>query len=73
VDVMARAPQVAGVSTRLVYSYVRSVRTDPNSGALARAPFDVPHNITSVFSRSFARFISTSASFRYASVVHTHR
>jgi len=67
VDVMARAPQVAGVSTRLVYSYVRSVRTDPNSGALARAPFDVPHNITSVFSRSFVRFISTSASFRYAS------
>ena len=67
IDLIGRAPEIAGVATRVVYSYVESTRTDPNTGILARAPFDVPHNLTAVVSRSFAGALSTSASFRYAS------
>ncbi len=67
VDVIGRAPTIAGVSSRLVYSFVRSERTDPNSGAMTRAPFDVPHSLTAIVSRPVLRWITTSASLRYAS------
>jgi hypothetical protein len=66
-DVIARAPSIAGVSTRVVYSFVHSERTDPNTGTIARAAFDVPHSLTAVATRQVMRWITASASLRYAS------
>jgi len=67
VDVIARPPPIAGVTTRVVYSFVHSERTDPNSGAMARAAFDVPHSLTAVATRQVLRWITAAVSVRYAS------
>lgn len=67
IDVLAHAPSVAGVSTRLVYSFVRSRRTDPSTGIMAPAPADITHGVALIATRGFANGVSLGSAFRYAS------
>lgn len=66
-DIIARAPSVAGVATRAVFSYVHSRRTDPSTGIMAPATADVTHGVALIATRQFANAITTAAAFRYAS------
>ncbi|HUQ98594.1 MAG TPA: carboxypeptidase regulatory-like domain-containing protein, partial [Gemmatimonadaceae bacterium] len=54
------------ISGRLSYSYVDAQRTDPASGLMSRAPFDVTHSVTLVAEKNFGAGWSTSGAFRYA-------
>jgi hypothetical protein len=66
-DVIAKSPHLGGFSSRLVYSLVDSRRTDPSSGRMARAPFDVTHSLTVVLAQALPHAISLGAALRYAS------
>lgn len=65
VDAFVRWNGGLPVSGRVAYSYVSATRTDPNTGLLARSPFDISHGLTMVVERGFgpAHF---SAAWRYA-------
>jgi vitamin B12 transporter len=52
-------------AARLTYSFVDSRRTDPNTGAQARAPYDITHSITLVFDQALPAGWSFSSAFRY--------
>ena len=66
-DLIARAPIVAGVTTRAMYSYVRSRRSDPSTGLMAPAAADITHGLTIIANRNFPHAIPTGVAFRYAS------
>jgi vitamin B12 transporter len=66
VDVMARGTIPGGISTRVVYSYVHSVRTDPSTGIISPAPADVTHGLTLIGTRPIAGLVTLGATFRYA-------
>jgi hypothetical protein len=51
VDVFQKGTLPLGVEQRVTYSLVHAERTDPASGVLARAPFDVTHALTVVAQR----------------------
>ncbi len=53
VDLFVRGTLPLGIERRTTYSFVRSVRTDPSTGLLAPAPFDVTHALTTVAERRF--------------------
>jgi hypothetical protein len=55
------------VTTRVMYSYVGSRRTDPSTGIMAPAAADITHGLTLVANRNFAGSITGGAAFRYAS------
>lgn len=65
-DVIARSPLVAGVATRVVYSFVRSRRTDPTTGSMAPAPADITHGIALIATRTFANGVSLGSAMRYS-------
>jgi hypothetical protein len=65
-DLFVRADGPWLTTTRVTYSYVLSRRTDPNTGVLADAPFDVPHSATLVVERRFGSGWRLGASYRYA-------
>jgi len=66
-DLIARPPVVAGVTTRAMYSYVGSRRTDPSTGIMAPASADITHGLTLIATRTFGHAITAGAAFRYAS------
>jgi hypothetical protein len=53
-------------SGRVSYSYVDSRRTDPNTGIVARAPFDITHSTALIVDQALPKGWSASAAFRYA-------
>lgn len=65
-DAFYRHPLWPFASTRISYSYVDSRRTDPNSGTIARAPFDVTHSAIAILDQAFPRGWSFATAFRYA-------
>jgi hypothetical protein len=48
-----KGPIVAGVTGRVIYSYLTARRTDPHTGIVARAPFDVTNSFIAIAERSF--------------------
>jgi vitamin B12 transporter len=66
VDVFIRWPARRGVSGRTSYSFVHARRTDPNSGTVARSPFDITHVVTSVIDWSVSPQFNVSIANRYA-------
>ncbi|HUQ20294.1 MAG TPA: TonB-dependent receptor [Gemmatimonadaceae bacterium] len=64
-DAFVKATAPLGVRTRMTYSYVDSRRTDPNTGLIADAPFDVPHSITLV-AQKYIKNWEAGAAYRYA-------
>ncbi|MEA2761011.1 MAG: hypothetical protein QOD47_295 [Gemmatimonadaceae bacterium] len=54
------------IGGRVSYSFVDARRTDPTTGVLARAPFDVTHSLTVVAERNFGTGWNASGAFRYA-------
>jgi vitamin B12 transporter len=65
-DVFLKSPLPGAVSGRLTYSFVDTRRTDPDSGRLAPAAFDVPHTVSLILERAFGGWV-VSAAWRYAS------
>ena len=66
-DVITRLPVIAGVNSRIVYSYVNSVRSDPSSGIVAPAPADVTNVLTVIATKNIFEGATIGATFRYAS------
>ncbi len=65
VDVFVKSPLFWAMSGRLTYGYVDTRRTDPDSGRIAAAPFDVHHTATLIVDRAFDSWL-TSVGVRYA-------
>ena len=65
-DIFAKGRVPLGITGRVSYSYVSSRRTDPNSGIVTRAPFDVTHSMTAVADRSLFGGLRASIAYRYA-------
>jgi vitamin B12 transporter len=66
-DVFARWPAAwLGIGGRASYSYIDAKRTDPNTGSLARSPYDITHVLTAVLERSLLQLWQISVSYRYA-------
>ena len=51
---------------RMAYSFIRSERTDPDSGELAPSPFDVTHTLNVVLNRGFGGWLETGVAYRAA-------
>jgi hypothetical protein len=65
-DAFYRHPLWPFASIRLTYSFVDSKRTDPSSGAMARAPFDVTHSGVAILDQGLPKGWSLASAFRYA-------
>ena len=55
-----------GLEGRMAYSFIRSERTDPDSGELAPSPFDVTHTLNVVLNRGFGGWLETGVAYRAA-------
>jgi len=60
-DVFVKTPLPWAASGRLTYSYVDTRRTDPDSGRMARAPFDVTHTAAVIVDRAFGDWVAGAA------------
>lgn len=65
-DVFLKSPLPWAMNGRLTYSYVDTRRTDPDSGRMARAPFDVTHTASLIVERAFGDWVA-GAAWRFAS------
>jgi hypothetical protein len=65
-DVWLKAHGPFRVDARLAYGFVRSHRTDPHTGVMASAAFDVTHSVTAMLGRQWGRGWQTSAAYRHA-------
>jgi len=65
-DIMLKSSLPAATSGRLTYSFVDTRRTDPDSGRLAPAAFEVTHTLSLLLERAFGGWV-TSAAWRFAS------
>lgn len=66
VDLFLKGALPFGLERRTTYSFVHAQRTDPATGALARAPFDVTHAFTTIVQRRFAGGWLVGATWRAA-------
>ena len=66
VDLWLKGPLFAGVDGRLAYSFVSARRTDPLSGVVARAPFDVSNSMTATVERRWFGAIMSAVAYRHA-------
>lgn len=57
------------LDARMAYSFIRSERTDPDSGGLAPSPFDVTHTLNVVLNRGFGDWLETGVAYRAATGV----
>lgn len=60
-DVFLKSDLPWAASGRLTYSYVDTRRTDPDSGRIARAPFDVNHTAALLVDRAFGDWVASAA------------
>lgn len=65
-DLFAKTSLPWAMTGRFTYSYVDTRRTDPDSGQMARAPFDVPHTVAILVERAFGGWVA-GAGWRYSS------
>jgi hypothetical protein len=65
IDVMWRWRLAPSTSTRLTYSHVRSRRTDPQTGLMARSTADVTHSFTWIGEHVY-RSLTVGTAVRYA-------
>jgi hypothetical protein len=65
-DLWLKGPLFAGIDGRLAWSVVSARRTDPVSGTVARAPFDITNSITALLERRWLRSIMSSVAYRHA-------
>ena len=65
-DLFLKGTASHGIGGRIAISYVDSKRTDPNTGVLARAPFDVTWSGTAVLDVPLPSGWSASGAYRYA-------
>ena len=65
-DLIAKHPLPLKMNGRLTYSFVKSERTEPNTGTVVRAPFDVTHGATAVVDRPWGTSLLTSVAYRYS-------
>ena len=65
-DVFLKRSIGPNFSTRLTYSYVDSKRTDPSTGLMAPAAFDITNSVTLIADRELPKGWSVSGAFRYA-------
>lgn len=54
-----------GLTAQVAYSFIRSDRTDPDTGELAPSPYDATHTLNAVLSRSFG-WLRMGAAYRAA-------
>lgn len=54
-----------GLTAQVAYSFIRSERTDPDTGELAPSPYDATHTLNVVLSRSFG-WLRMGAAYRVA-------
>jgi hypothetical protein len=66
VDLFVRWPRWRRASGRTSYSFVRARRTDPNTGIMARSPFDITHVVTSVIDYTLGEQLHIGIAHRYA-------
>ncbi len=66
-DLFLKGSIAWGIDGRAAYSLVDAERTDPNTGARARSPHDVTHNLTVVGERPLADGWTVRVAYRYAS------
>ncbi|MBK9991487.1 MAG: TonB-dependent receptor [Verrucomicrobia bacterium] len=64
-DLFFKTPLPASFSGRFTYSFVDTQRTDPNTGRMAAAPWDVTQSITLVLERQIGEW-HASLGWRYA-------
>src|SRR5262249_22507529 len=65
-DVFLKRTIAKYLSTRITYTFVDSKRTDPSTGSMARAPFDITHSLTLIADQQLPKGWSRSGAFRYA-------
>ena len=65
IDVWVKGRTPIGVDARVAYSLVSARRTDPGTGLITRASFDVTHSLTAVLERRLGP-VMTSAAYRHA-------
>lgn len=58
-----------GLDGRIAYSFIRSERTDPDTGRLAPSPFDATHSLNLVLNRNFANWLEAGVAYRAATGV----
>lgn len=66
-DVFARHDLWPFAKIRATYSYVDSRRTDPGSGIVARAPFDIRNSMSTFIDQALPKGFDMAIGFRYAS------
>jgi len=64
VDVFYKTPLPALFAGRLTYSFVDTERTDPNTGGLVAAPWDISHTLTLILERQIYKW-NMSLGWRY--------
>jgi vitamin B12 transporter len=65
-DVFVRRNIGPWFNARATYTYVDSRRTDPSSGVVTRAPFDITNSITLIGDQALPKGWDVSFAFRYA-------
>jgi hypothetical protein len=65
-DVFLKGPGPWGTSGWISYSLVDAKRTDPDTGELARAPFDVTHGLTVIARKELGPGLYVRAGWRYS-------
>ncbi|MDE2677260.1 MAG: TonB-dependent receptor [Gemmatimonadetes bacterium] len=58
-----------GLDGRIAYSFIRSERTDPDSGRLAPSPFDATHTLNLVLNRGVGNWLDAGVAYRAATGV----
>ena len=58
-----------GLNGRIAYSFIRSERTDPDTGRLALSPFDATHTLNLVLNRGFRDWLEAGVAYRAATGV----
>lgn len=54
VDLFVQGTGPAGVVGRMAYSFLHASRTDPNTGVMARSPYDITHSVVIVAEREWS-------------------
>ncbi|MXX55787.1 MAG: TonB-dependent receptor [Gemmatimonadetes bacterium] len=58
-----------GLDGRIAYSFIRSERTDPDTGRLAPSAFDATHTLNLVLNRGFGEWLDLGVAYRAATGV----
>jgi vitamin B12 transporter len=66
VDVFTRTPLPLGVQLRATFSLLAARRTDPNTGQVTRAPFDISRSETIIAEKRLPSGLRLAAAYRYA-------